>query len=108
AGEAFKLYRADLRAVLLLLALTLLLLVIVELAFDPSDRAVEEIDGRPEQIFEVVFEASVCERTDNRIEDVCDGAGNRVGLWQRSRIRRIRDGTVAVELEFGEDMIGRR
>ena len=57
--EAFELDRADLRAVLLLLAALLRLLVVVELAFDPVDGAVEEIDGRPEQVLEVGFEARV-------------------------------------------------
>ena len=107
-GKAFEFDRTNLRAVLLPLTLALLLFVIVEGAFDSSDRAVKEIDRRPEQIFEIGFEASVCERTDDRIEDVCDRSGNRIGLGQRSWIRLVRDGTVAVELKLGEDMIGRR
>jgi hypothetical protein len=43
-GEAFELDRADLRAVLLFLTLALRLFVVVELAFDPFERTVEEID----------------------------------------------------------------
>ena len=58
-GEAFQFDRADFGAVLFLLAALLRLLVVVEFALDPADGAVEEIDGRPEQVFEVGFEAGV-------------------------------------------------
>ena len=61
-GEAFEFDRADFGAVLFLLAALLRLLVVVELALDPAGGAVEEIDGRPEQIFEVGFEAGVAPR----------------------------------------------
>ena len=60
--------------------LRLRLLVVVELAFDAFGGAVEEIDGRPEQVLEVGFEARVAERRDERVEDVGDGAGDGVGL----------------------------
>ena len=46
--KALELDRADLRAVLLPMAAPLRLLIVVELALDAGDRAVEEIDGRPE------------------------------------------------------------
>jgi hypothetical protein len=59
--EAFQLDRADLRAVLLLLAAPLRLLIAVELAFDPVDGAMEQVDGRPQQVFEVGLQAGVCE-----------------------------------------------
>jgi len=63
-GEAFEFDRADLRAVLFLLAMLLRLLVVVEFSFDPACGAVEEVDGRPEQVVEVGFEARVTERRD--------------------------------------------
>ena len=47
------------------------------------------------------------ERRDQRVEDVGDGAGDGVGVGQRSRIRLVLEGTVTVELQFGEDVIGR-
>ena len=58
-GEALQLDGADLGAVLFALAAPLRLLVVVELALDPVVGAVEEVDGRPEQVFEVGFEAGV-------------------------------------------------
>ena len=61
-GEAFQFDRADFGAVLFLLAALLRLLVVVEFALDPVDGAVEEIDRRPEQVFEVGFEARVGQR----------------------------------------------
>ena len=47
-GEALQLDRADFRAVLVPLAAPLRLLVVVQLALDPADGAVEEVDCRPE------------------------------------------------------------
>ena len=61
--EAFEFDRADLGAVLFLLAALLRLFVVVEFAFDPLDGAVEEIDRRPEQVLEVGFEAGVAKVT---------------------------------------------
>ena len=45
--EAFQLDRADLGAVLITLTAPLLLLVVVEFAFDALVGTVKEIDGRP-------------------------------------------------------------
>jgi hypothetical protein len=106
-GEAFEFDRADFGAVLFPLAALLHLLVVIELALDPLSGAVEEIDGRPEQILEVGFEASVAKRHDEGVEDVGDGASNSLGFGQRSRVGFVLEGAVAVELEFGEDVIGR-
>ena len=106
-GEAFEFDRADLRAVLFPLAALLRLLVVVELALDPVGGAVEEVDGRPEQVFEVGFEAGVAQGGDQGVEDVGDGAGDGLGFGQRSRVGFVLEGAVAVELEFGEDVVGR-
>ena len=73
-GEALQLDRADLGAILLALAALLRLLVVVEFALDPLGGAVEEIDGRPQQILEVGFEAGVAQGRDQGVEDVGDGA----------------------------------
>jgi hypothetical protein len=43
--QAFQLDRADFGTVLLLLTATLRLFVVVELALDPADGPMEEIDG---------------------------------------------------------------
>jgi hypothetical protein len=56
-GETLQFDRADFGAILVTLAALLRLFVIVELAFDALVGAVEEIDGRPQQVLEVGFEA---------------------------------------------------
>ena len=88
-------------------AAALRLLVVVEFALDPVGGAVDEIDSRPEQIFEVGFEASVAQGDDEGVEDVEDGAGDCLGFGQRSRVGLVLERAIAVELEFGEDVIGR-
>ena len=47
------------------------------------------------------------ERRDQGVEDVGDGAGDGVGFGQRPRVGLVLEGTIAIELEFGEDVIGR-
>ena len=105
--KALELHRADLRAVLFLLAAPLRLLIVVELALEAGNRAVEEIDGRPEQLFEVGLEASVAQCGDEGVEDVGDGAGYSLRLRQRPRIGLVAERPEAIELEFMEDAVGR-
>jgi len=105
--EALELDRANLRAVLFFLTAALRLLIVVELALDPVYRALEDIDRRPEQVFEVGFEPCVAQGGDDGLEDVGDSAGDRPRLGQRSRIRLVLEGTVTVELQFGQDQVGR-
>jgi hypothetical protein len=62
--EPLQLDGLDLGAVLLLLAPALRLLVVVELARDAVGGAVEDVDGRPEQVLEIGFEAGVAEGGD--------------------------------------------
>jgi hypothetical protein len=78
--EPLQLDRANFRAVLFLLAAFLGVLVVVELALHPVGGAVEEIDRRPQQVFEVGLEARVTECCDQCIENVCDGAADEVGF----------------------------
>ena len=106
-GEALQFDRADLRAVLFLLTAPLRLLVVVEFALDAIYGAVEEVDGRPEQVVEVGFEARVAEGCDQGVEDVGDGAGDGIAFGKRPRIGLVLEGTIAIELEFVEDVIGR-
>ena len=94
--EALQFDRADFRAVLFLLIAPLRLLVVVEFALDASNGAVEEIDGRPEQLFEVGFEAGVAQCGDEGVEDVGDGASDHVRFWQRPRVWFVLEGTMAV------------
>ena len=51
-GEALQFDRADFGAILVALAALLRLFVVVEFALDPFVGAVEEIDGRPQQVLE--------------------------------------------------------
>ena len=104
--EAFQFDRADLGAVLLLLAALLRVLVVVELALDAVGGAVEEIDGRPQQVLEVGLEAGVAQRRDQRVEDVGHGAADGVAFGQRSRVGLVLEGSVAIELKLGEHVIG--
>src|SRR5690349_10845562 len=85
-SEAFELHRADLRAVLFLLAAPLRLLVVMEFALDAVDGAMEEVDRRPQQVLEVGFETRVVQRR-YEDEDICDSAADCLGFGQRFRVR---------------------
>ena len=79
----------------------------VEVARDPAGGAVEEVDGGPQQVVEVGFEAGILQGRDQRVEDVGDGTADGGGLGQRPRIGLVLERTPAVELELGEDVCGR-
>jgi len=106
--EALQFDRADFGAVLFFLRALLRLLVGVELALDPTDGAVEEVDGRPEEVIEVRLEARLGKGGDKGVEDVGDRAGRRSGFGQRSGVRLVGEGTIAIELEFAEKVGGGR
>jgi hypothetical protein len=89
------------------MAALLCLFVVVEFTFDPLVGAVEEIDGRPQQVLEVGFEASFAQGSDECVEDVGDGTGDGTGFGKRSRVGLVLEGAIAVELELGKDVIGR-
>ena len=78
----------------------------IEFALDAVGGAVEEIDGRPEQVLEVGLEPRVAEGRDQGVEDVGDGAGDGVAFGKRPRIGLVVEGTVAVELKLAEEVIG--
>ena len=105
-GETLEFYRPHLRAVLFALAATLRLLIVIEFAFDPVGGAMEEVDGRPEEVIKVGFEAGVLEGGDQGVEDVGDGPGDRIAFGKWPRIGFVLKGTKAVELEFGQDVVG--
>ena len=106
-SETLQFNRADFGTVLVALATLLRLFVVVEFAFDALVGAVEEIDGRPEQILEIGFETSLAQTRDESIEDVGDGGRDDTGFGQRSRVGFVLEGAIAVKLEFGKDVIGR-
>jgi hypothetical protein len=68
----------------------------------------EEIDGRPEQILEVRLEPCVAQRGDQGVEDIGDCACDDLALGERSGIRLVVEWTVAKELQFAQDVLGRR
>lgn len=76
SSEALEFDRSHFRAVLLALALMLRLLVVVELAFDAIDGAMEQVDRRPEQIVEVRLKPRAVQGRNQGVEDVRDRAGD--------------------------------
>ena len=104
--EAFEFDALDLAAILFPLKAALCLLVIVKLALDPAGGTVKEVDSPPKQIVEVGFEAGVAERSEKGVEDVCDCGGDHGAFRQRPWIGFVLKRAPAVELEFGEEMIG--
>ncbi|APH54458.1 Hypothetical protein GbCGDNIH9_8740 [Granulibacter bethesdensis] len=67
----------------------------------------EDVHRRPKQVLKVGFEAGVGKRHHQGVEDVGDAAGENVRFGKRSGIGLVVEGTVAVELEFVEDLVGR-
>jgi hypothetical protein len=59
------------------------------------------------QIVEVGLGAGVGDRRHESVEDVCDGARDCVAFGKRSVVGLVLEGTVAVELELVENVIGR-
>ena len=106
--QALEFDRSHFRAILLALAFALRLFVVVKLAIDSVCGTVEEVDGRPEQIRKVRFEPGVVQRGDQGVEDVGDCASDHLTFGQRSRIRLVVEWTVAKELQFAKDVVGRR
>ena len=105
--EAFELDRSHLRAVLLALRAALRDLVVVELALDPVELAMEGVHDAPEDVRQIVFEAGVAEKVLRGREDPDHGAAGLLGLRERSRIRVILVGAVAEERQLVEE-VGRR
>jgi hypothetical protein len=68
---------------------------------------VEQVDGRPKQVVKVGFEARVAQGRDKGVENVGNGARDGIAFRKRPRIGFIVEGTVAKELKFVEDVIGR-
>ena len=61
-------------------------LVAVELALRAGGLFVEEVGQMPEQLVEVGLEARVAERAGKDVEQVRDGAGDKVGFGKRAGI----------------------
>ena len=72
------------------------------------DAAVEQVDDRPEQIGQVGLKPGVGKRRDQRIENVGERALQPSRIGQRARVRLVLEGTMAIELQFVEEVGGRR
>ncbi len=59
---------------------------------DPVGRAMEEIDGRPQQLVEVGFEPGLAQSGDEDVEDVGDGTGGDAGVRQWAGVRFVSNG----------------
>ena len=68
----------------------------------------EQVAGRPEQILQVGLEAGVVQGRHEGVEDVGDGTGNDVALRERPDVWLVLKRAPAVELQFCEDVLGRR
>jgi len=91
--QAFQLHGFHLGAILFTLRALLGQFVVVELALDPAGGAVEEVHGRPEQVFEVGVRGWVSDKATTRaVEDVGDAAGDDVAFGKRPA-GRVRPGT---------------
>ena len=89
------------------MAAALRLFVAVELAFDAVGGAVEQVDGGPEQVFEVGLEAGFCQRRDQGVEDVGQRGTDLARVGERAAVRLVLEGPVPEELEFAEEGGGR-
>jgi hypothetical protein len=54
------------------------------------------------------LEPRVAQGSDQGVENIGDGTGDHLALWQGSRIGLVVEWTVAKELQFVEDEVGRR
>jgi hypothetical protein len=78
--QALELDRLDFGAVLFGLTLALRLLVEIELAFDAVDLAVEQVDERPQQIGQIVFEPRARQHDAQGLDRGVELAAGGIGL----------------------------
>ena len=106
--QPFQLDRLHLGAVLLVLAGTLRFLVAIEVACDAAGRPVEEIDRRPQQVFEIGLEPGVFEHAGEGFEDAGKSGVDRRLVGQRPRVRLVLVRPVSVHLQLEDDAVGGR
>ena len=106
--QALEFDRLDLGAVLFGLAAALRLLVGVELAFDAVELAVEEIDERPQEVGEIVFEPCAGQHHAQGLDGGVELAAGGIGLGQGPWIGLVLAGAMAAERQLVEQMRGRR
>jgi hypothetical protein len=106
--QAFELDGLDLGAVLCALGAALGRLVVVEVALDPGDRAMEEVDEGPEEAGEIVLETGFAEHLSEDVEDVVQGRLAGLGVREEPVIGLVLVWSVAVEGQLVEQVGGGR
>ena len=76
-------------------------------AFDAVDLAVEQVDERPQEIGEIVFEPGAGQHGAQGLDDCVELAADGIGFGQRPRIGFVLAGAMAVERQLVEQMRGR-
>ena len=89
------------------LPLALGLFVEIELALDAVGLAVKEIDERPQQIGEILFEPCPGQHRAEGFDHGAELAADGIGLRQRARIGLVPAGAMAVKGKLVEKMRGR-
>ncbi|MBB3165457.1 hypothetical protein FHS25_005966 [Rhizobium laguerreae] len=105
--QALELDALDLRAVLLPLSDALCVLVALQLALDALAGPVEEVDHRPEQVFEIRLEPRVAKHLEQGVEDCGQRRLNNRLFRERPWIGFVLEGPVAVDLHFVNEAVGR-
>ncbi len=105
--QALKLDAFHLRAVLLALSGALRVLIALELALDALAGAVEEIDRRPEQIFEIGFQPRVAEHLEHGVEHRSQRRLNDRLLGEWTRVWFVLESAMAVDLHLVDEAAGR-
>ena len=88
------------------LPLALGLLVEIELALDAVDLAVEQIDERPQQVGEILFEPCPGQHRAERFHHGAELAADGIGLRQRARIGLVPAGAMAAKSQFVQQVRG--
>ncbi|KXF77127.1 hypothetical protein ATN84_25630 [Paramesorhizobium deserti] len=104
---ALKLDALHFATVLLALADALGILVVVELALDAFAGAVEQIDRRPQQVFDIGFQPRVTKHLGECIEDRGQRGLDDWLLGQRARIWPVLEGAMAINLHLVDEAVGR-
>ena len=89
-------------------AAALRLLVAVEFALDAVELAVEQVDERPQEVGEIVFEPRAGQHGAQRFDRIVELGLHGIGFGQRPRIGFVLAGAIAVECQLVEQMRGRR
>ncbi len=104
--HSLELDGADFRAVLLLLAPALLVLVAVEFALDAIGGAVEEVDASTTAVVEVGLEPRVAQGRDEGVEDVGERALDAMLVGQGTWVGLVLMRAIAVDLQRVDDAVG--